>query len=71
VNLASPIFWNVFPERKYGLNYTLANGAGKQGKTGSPARIQEARTRFSGKQFQKFGCSLPDLRISDVPAARR
>ena len=36
---------------------------------GQTPRIQEARTRFSGKNFQKFGCSLPDLRISDVPAA--
>jgi hypothetical protein len=25
--------------------------------------------RFSGKKFQKFRCSLPGLRISDLPAA--
>jgi len=38
---------------------------------GQTPRIQETRTRFSGEKFQKFGCSLPDLRTSDVPAAFR
>src|SRR5580704_17219245 len=32
--------------------------------------IQDARTGFSGKKFQKFGSSLPELRIPDDAAGR-
>jgi hypothetical protein len=63
-----PDFGNCFSRNsvqwKYGLDYTLTNGVGKLGKTG---RSHASKSRFSGKKFQKFGCSLSDLRISDVP----
>jgi hypothetical protein len=43
---------------------TFSVGVGKQGK-GSPHPGDQ--NRFSGKHFQKFECSLPDLRVPDVP----
>jgi hypothetical protein len=53
VKLASPIFW-IFQKIRCSLNYTLTNGAGEARR--ADPRIQEARTRFSGKNFQKFRC---------------
>jgi hypothetical protein len=51
---------------KYGPNYTLTNGVGKQGKTGRPHASKRLQPAFPEK-FQKFGCTLPDLRVSDSP----
>jgi hypothetical protein len=70
VELASPIFRTFFPEihaEEHGLNCMLTNGVGRQRKTGKTPRIQEARTRFSGKKFQKFRVQLARFANSDVP----
>jgi hypothetical protein len=49
---------------KYGLDYTLTNGVGKQGKTGRP---HASKSRFSGKEFQKFGGACPICQFQTTP----
>jgi hypothetical protein len=67
VRLASRIFWNLFPEiQGIGTRHQLhlSNGVRKQGK-GSPRPREQ--NRFSGKKFQKVGCSLSDFRVQTAP----
>ena len=59
---------------KCGPDHTLTNGVGKQGKTGRPPRIQEARTRLSGKKIPEIRLQLAQFEHSGdagVPRGNR
>jgi hypothetical protein len=43
---------------KFGLDYTLTNGVGKQGKTGRSHASKRPEPALSGKKLQKFGAQL-------------